>query len=646
VTSNPILTLSQTDAPDPIAAGANLTYTLSYGNAGSATATAVVMTDTIPVNTTFVSASGGGTLSGGTVTWNPGTLAAGATATATLVVKVTSPLANGTIITASSPAIDCAETAPVNAAAITTTVTSSPALAVSMTDAPDPVAAGSNITYTIAYANNGNASATGVVLTDPIPASTTFVSATNGGTFGGGSVSWSLGTLAAGGSGSAQVVVRVTSPLANGSTITNSSGSIDCAETAAVNAASVSTTVTSSPILTVLASDSPDPVAAGANVTYTLTYANGGNAVATQTTLVASLPANTTFVSATGGGVYSAGAVTWGIGQLSTGVTGAVQLVAHVTSPLANGTVITLNSYNIDSGQTSPVAGPAIGTTVTSYAILSLQVADAPDPVMTGADLTYTLTYGNTGNAPATGVTITATVPAKTLFVSATGGATPSGGQVVWNAGTLNAGAVGTAQMIVHIPGSVAAGTVIDATGWSIDSVETAATIAAADFTSVTAPAAPTITSAVDMSTNSIYFVRGANQSILVRGASFLTDIVLNISPDVSVGTTSLTGSSQLTAPLAIAPTAALGPRTATVTNTDGRAGSLADAIEIVKTPDSDGDCRIDGIDLNRMARAWNSTSGEPDYDANIDLDGDNYVGPEDLAIFIKYFAHTPPGCP
>jgi hypothetical protein len=169
---------------------------------------------------------------------------------------------------------------------------------------------------------------------------------------------------------------------------------------------------------------------------------------------------------------------------------------------------------------------------------------------------------------------------------------------------------------------------------------------AADDFTSVTAPAAPTITSAVEMSTNSIYFVRGASQSIGVRGVGFLTDIVLNISPDISVGAAALTGSVQLTAPLSIAPTAALGPRTLTVTNTDGRAGSLADAIEIVKTPDSDGDCKIDGVDLNRMARAWNSTSGEPDYDASVDLDGDNYVGPQDLTIFIKYFAHTPPGCP
>jgi hypothetical protein len=65
-----------------------------------------------------------------------------------------------------------------------------------------------------------------------------------------------------------------------------------------------------------------------------------------------------------------------------------------------------------------------------------------------------------------------------------------------------------------------------------------------------------------------------------------------------------------------------------------------------VKNPDTDGDCHIDGVDLNRMARAWNNTSAEPDYNATVDLDGDGYVGPDDLAIFIKYFAHKPAGCP
>src|SRR5207249_1573259 len=175
-------------------------------NTGNANATGAVITDTVPVNTSFVSATGGGTLAAGVVTWNIGALAAGASSSVQLVVAVTSPLANGTIITNGTYSIDSNETAPTNGAAITTTVSSAPVLNVSKTDSPDPVNAGSNITYAISYSNTGNANATGVVITDTIPANTSFVSATGGGTLAAGVVTWNIGALAAGASASVQLV--------------------------------------------------------------------------------------------------------------------------------------------------------------------------------------------------------------------------------------------------------------------------------------------------------------------------------------------------------------------------------------------------------------------------------------------------------
>src|SRR5439155_367266 len=144
-----------------------------------------------------------------------GTLAAGVSGSVTLTVGVASPLANGTVITDGTYSIDSTETAPVSGSAISTTVTSVPVLAVSASDAPDPVVAGGTITYTLSYSNTGNSGATGVILADTIPVNTTFVSATGGGSLSAGVVTWSIGSLAAGGSGSVQIVVRVASPLAN-----------------------------------------------------------------------------------------------------------------------------------------------------------------------------------------------------------------------------------------------------------------------------------------------------------------------------------------------------------------------------------------------------------------------------------------------
>ncbi len=66
-------------APASVVSGQNLMYTLTYGNTGGTAATSVVLRDTVPSGTTFVSATGGGTLSAGDVVWNVATLGAGVT---------------------------------------------------------------------------------------------------------------------------------------------------------------------------------------------------------------------------------------------------------------------------------------------------------------------------------------------------------------------------------------------------------------------------------------------------------------------------------------------------------------------------------------------------------------------------------------
>src|SRR5437773_2110653 len=357
-------------------------------------------------------------------------------------------MANGTVITNGTYSIDSNETAPTNGAAITTTVSSAPVLNISKTDAPDPVNAGSNITYTISYSNTGNMNATGVVISDTVPANTSFVSATGGGTLAAGVVTWNIGALAAGASTSVQLVVAVASPLANGTVITNGTYSIDSNETAPTNGAAITTTVSSAPVLNISKTDAPDPVNAGSNITYTLSYSNTGNANATGVVISDTVPANTSFVSATGGGTLAAGVVTWNIGALAAGASTSVQLVVAVASPLANGTVITNGTYSIDSNETAPTNGAAITTTVAAAPTLNISKTDAPDPVVAGANITYTISYSNTGNMNATGVVITDTVPANTSFVSATGGGTLAAGVVTWNIGALAIGASGSVQLV------------------------------------------------------------------------------------------------------------------------------------------------------------------------------------------------------
>ncbi|MDP9353014.1 MAG: PKD domain-containing protein, partial [Chloroflexota bacterium] len=93
--ATPDLELAKSDGQETVQAGSELTYTLTVANHSTGNATSISLKDTLPAGTSFVSASDGGTLSSGVVTWPVFDLAAGETATRTVVVNVESSLATG-----------------------------------------------------------------------------------------------------------------------------------------------------------------------------------------------------------------------------------------------------------------------------------------------------------------------------------------------------------------------------------------------------------------------------------------------------------------------------------------------------------------------------------------------------------------------
>ena len=231
-----------TDAPDPVTAGTNLTYTFQLRNLGTDTAPNASVTDVLPPGTTFVSATppaGWSCVtppvgSSGTARCSISSFPTLTTVTFTLVVRVASTVANGTVLTNSVSATsgNTDDNPSDNTVSMTTTVVSPAAsadLAVTKADTPDPVPAGRDITYTIVVTNNGPATAIGVTLTDTVPANTTFrsVSTPSGWTCttpavgGTGTVSCALASLPAGQLSAMTLRVRVDAGATVGSTITN-----------------------------------------------------------------------------------------------------------------------------------------------------------------------------------------------------------------------------------------------------------------------------------------------------------------------------------------------------------------------------------------------------------------------------------------
>jgi uncharacterized repeat protein (TIGR01451 family) len=152
-----------------------------------------------------------------------------------------------------------------------------PALVLSKVDAGTPVGPASNMTYTLTLRNIGNAAATGVTITDPVPANTTFTSADSGGANVSGVVTWSGLSVPAGGS----VTVHFTVSVANA--IKNKVKAIVNDGLKATSAQGPSTT--GSPFITPIAppyavsltpATQTDGGRVGTNVAYTVTVKNLG----------------------------------------------------------------------------------------------------------------------------------------------------------------------------------------------------------------------------------------------------------------------------------------------------------------------------------------------------------------------------------
>jgi len=117
--------LSGSAQPAAVTANGLLTYHLTVTNNGAHPLTNLVISDTLPANTSYQSCSGGDNCSqdSGTVTWNLATLGAGQTHSMLLVVRVNAGVPTGTQITNNTYSVQTGQGVLANGTAINTPVT-------------------------------------------------------------------------------------------------------------------------------------------------------------------------------------------------------------------------------------------------------------------------------------------------------------------------------------------------------------------------------------------------------------------------------------------------------------------------------------------------------------------------------------------
>jgi uncharacterized repeat protein (TIGR01451 family) len=429
----------KTDQPDPVLPGGLLTYTVRLFNVSWESYGGLVVTDRVPVNTSMYWASADGEETGGVVSWAIGSLGVGEMVSRTMVVEVDEGLTDGSVIDNAAYGASSEDlTRPVMGVPVQTRV-GVPLLEISKVGEPDPVRAGTALTYTLEVKNNGGMRATGLEIWDMVPENTQFSWASDGGEETGGVVSWTVAELGSGNSIERTTVVTVQEEVADGTWIENVEYGVQCDEVPEpVMGPLVSTTV-GVPVLAIEKSDEPDPVMPGEELTYTIVVTNDGGWETAGVVITDRIPVGTVFHSASDGGGVMGDVVSWTLPFLEAG--GSVQrtMVVTVSDGLSDGTVIENDDYGVKSEDTEAVMGASVSTLV-GLPVLSIGKEVEPELAFPGGEVEYMIIVNNEGHHAATWLVITDRVPVDAGFAWVLDGGELAGDEVRWTGLTVGPG--------------------------------------------------------------------------------------------------------------------------------------------------------------------------------------------------------------
>ncbi len=428
------------DNPDPVAAGGNVTYTAIVSNSALDDASNVVISVPVPSGATFVSATAPCALSAGTVTCVLGSVLGNGADVRSLdfVFRANGPGPSSVTAIATLTASNDTNGAN-NSQSQTTTVIQGADLGLTKTGAPNPVVGGANVSYTLTASNAGPNASGNIVVTDNLPPSTSFVSASGSGwscSAAGSIVTCShAGPHAAGAAiPSLGIVAKVN---ASGGTITNSatvapaSGGTADPDTSN-NTATVDTNVLPGADLRIAQKvvTSAVPAVAGQNVSFRIDPRNGGPATAVNAVVTDTLPAGWTFVSASGPNWSCSAAgqtVTCTRASFPTSATDNIAVVATAppnASVGPTGTTYT-NTASVSSTTPDPDSSNDSGSVQVNVlpdgADLRISKSKTPNPVAQGGTLTSTMRVTNNGPRVATGPLRVVELLAGETYQSASG---------------------------------------------------------------------------------------------------------------------------------------------------------------------------------------------------------------------------------
>jgi uncharacterized repeat protein (TIGR01451 family) len=334
------LSIGMTAAPEPVVVGNNLIYTISVTNNGPASAKNVSASQILPSDAVYVAAStsqGSAAEAGGVVTANLGRLGGGNSATVSVVVQ---PVASGLHSSSATVSSEQPDFIPSNNG-LTIYSQFNPTtadLAVGLFAAPPSVVVGETVTCTLSVTNNGPSPASGVVVTNILPAGLALLNETisqGSLSVNGNQVVCYFGAVASGGRATATLTLSptTTGTLPVVANLNDSPNQFDPVRANNVSAAVVSVGASADVALSLVAV--PNPAVYSSNFTFLATVRNNGPSTGSGIVMHQNLPRGLTIISTNvSQGVASLNGTnfTWNLGTLAAGGEATAALV--VKTPL------------------------------------------------------------------------------------------------------------------------------------------------------------------------------------------------------------------------------------------------------------------------------------------------------------------------
>ncbi len=393
-----------------------------------------------------------------------GDVDAGEVQTITVVTVVGTDVLSGTLLENSAQVFtDSTDPNPVNNVDSWTNPVGSRALiSVQKRDLNDPIGPENLLFYVIDVTNAGPSDAQNVIVTDTLDSRTTYTSDTDSCVQGPtGTLTCSLGTVAAGATKSFILTVRADTGLVSGTVLLNN---VTVTTTTPVDAGSTLTD-TEETTVNVISGGAVDlavtkiasQAIAGETMVYTIVVTNNGPSPATGVEVLDTLPAEVSLIAVTASQGLCDTSIFCLLGGLNARATATVTVWVRVPTDVSAGTLLN-NRVFVQGNEPDPTPGnnsDLVISPVELRANLSMSKVSSAASVIAGTDLTYTLVVTNAGPSVAQNVVITDILPAGVTYLSATPAAVGTSSPLTWTLGNLAAGSTATVSLRVRVGPSV-----------------------------------------------------------------------------------------------------------------------------------------------------------------------------------------------